>query len=257
MVRALAMPFPFYLEFLGLRVHPHPVFEAAGYILGFRLFLALRRRWLGSTLPLENSLWILAGCIAGALIGSRVLASAEWPGEFIERWREPATWIGGKTIVGGILGGWIGVEQAKRRLGITAATGDIYVFPLILGMSLGRVGCFLTGLTDRTHGTPTSLPWGVDFGDGIARHPTQLYEIIFLLALGVFLALRMNKRFERGEIFRLFVASYLLFRFVVEFIKPHGMLIAGLGTIQIASLAGAAYCFIDLRKLRTGQASGT
>lgn len=56
MVRALAMPFPFYLEFFGFRVHPHPVFEAAGYILGFRLFLALRRRWLGSTLPLENSL---------------------------------------------------------------------------------------------------------------------------------------------------------------------------------------------------------
>jgi prolipoprotein diacylglyceryltransferase len=48
---------------------------------------------------------------------------------------------------------------------------------------VGRIGCFLTGLADNTYGTPTGLPWGVDFGDRIHRHPTQLYEIAFLMIL--------------------------------------------------------------------------
>ena len=57
------------------------------------------------------------------------------------------------------------------------------VFPLLLGMALGRVGCHLAGLTDGTYGTATTLPWALDLGDGVARHPTNLYEIGFLLLL--------------------------------------------------------------------------
>src|SRR5258708_36630797 len=63
------------------------------------------------------------------------------------------------------------------------STGDLCVYPLIFGQCVGRIGCFLTGLDDHTHGNFTSLPWGVNFGDG-PRHPTQLYEILFLLILG-------------------------------------------------------------------------
>ena len=74
-------------------------------------------------------------------------------------------------IVGGLLGGWAGVEIAKRVLRIRYSTGDLFVFPLVVGMSIGRVGCFLTGLDDHTCGTWTGLPWAVDFGDG-PRHPT-------------------------------------------------------------------------------------
>ena len=91
--------------------------------------------------------------------------------------------LGGKTIVGGLHGGWAGVELAKWRLGIRHSTGDVFVFPLIFGMSVGRIGCFLTGLPDHTYGNHTSLPWAVNFGDG-PRHPTQLYDIVFLCLLG-------------------------------------------------------------------------
>jgi phosphatidylglycerol:prolipoprotein diacylglycerol transferase len=91
--------------------------------------------------------------------------------------------MGGKTIVGALIFGLLTVEFVKRYIGLNQSTGDLYAIPLSLGIAIGRIGCFLTGLSDNTYGIPTSLPWGINFGDGIPRHPTQLYEIIFLLAL--------------------------------------------------------------------------
>jgi hypothetical protein len=91
--------------------------------------------------------------------------------------------MGGKTIVGALIFGLISVELIKRYIGLRQSTGDLYAIPLALGIAIGRIGCFLTGLSDNTYGTPTNLPWAINFGDGIPRHPTQLYEIIFLIAL--------------------------------------------------------------------------
>jgi phosphatidylglycerol---prolipoprotein diacylglyceryl transferase len=63
------------------------------------------------------------------------------------------------------------------------------VAPLALGIAVGRWGCIFAGLPDCTFGVATTLPWGVDFGDAIRRHPVQLYESFAMLGfLGVFLA---------------------------------------------------------------------
>ena len=97
--------------------------------------------------------------------------------------RNPSYLMGGKTIVGALVFGLIAVELMKRYIGVRQSTGDLYAIPLALGIAIGRIGCFLTGLSDNTYGTPTHLPWAINFGDNIPRHPTQLYEIIFLLAL--------------------------------------------------------------------------
>ena len=106
-------------------------------------------------------------------------------------------------------------------------------------MCLGRVGCFLTGLPDHTYGNFTSLPWGVNFGDG-SRHPTQLYEIAFLMLLAIALLIRIRRPYPNGRLFRLFLAGYLGFRFAIEFIKPTYRPYMGLSAIQIACLAGLA-----------------
>jgi phosphatidylglycerol:prolipoprotein diacylglycerol transferase len=95
----------------------------------------------------------------------------------------PSYLMGGKTIVGALVFGLIAVELMKRYIGVRQSTGDLYAIPLALGIAIGRIGCFLTGLSDNTYGTPTKLPWAINFGDGIPRHPTQLYEITFLLLL--------------------------------------------------------------------------
>jgi prolipoprotein diacylglyceryltransferase len=119
----------------------------------------------------------------------------------------PAYLIGGKTIVGALAGGLISVELIKRYIGLHQSTGDLYAIPLALGIAIGRIGCFLTGLSDNTCGTPTTLPWAINFGDGIPRHPTQLYEIAFLLALIPILYWVLNRASRKDKIVILSGAS--------------------------------------------------
>jgi prolipoprotein diacylglyceryltransferase len=110
-----------------------------------------------------------------------------------------------------------------------------------VGTAIGRIGCFLTGLSDRTYGIATTLPWGVDFGDGIYRHPTQLYEIIFLLGLMVFLKIRSRYHRQEGDLFKFYMVAYLSFRLLIDFIKPDFHPILGLSAIQIACVLGLLY----------------
>jgi prolipoprotein diacylglyceryltransferase len=243
------MTFPVDLNLFGYHPHPHAVLEVLAYTCGFQLYVFTRKRWPRAAVPIEVNLWIIVGCVFGALIGSKILAWVESPWDYWPSRGNPAAWLGGKTIVGGLLGGWAGVEIAKKRLGIAHSTGDAFVFPMIVGIAIGRVGCFLTGLPDHTYGMHTSLPWAVDFGDG-PRHPTQLYEIAFLIVLGVALLLRMRHSYENGRIFRLFMLGYLAFRFCVEFIKPVYNPYLGLSMIQIACVVGTFVAFAQLR--RTG-----
>ena len=185
--------------------------------------------------------------IFGALIGSKLLAWVESPQEYFGRFPDWHRLLGGKTIVGGLLGGWVGVEIAKKIVGIKHATGDLYIIPLIFGMAVGRIGCFLTGLSDQTYGVHCSLPWAVDFGDG-PRHPTQLYDIVLLTILGFILHFTIKQK-PAGFMFRVFMIGYLLYRFASEFIKPRDFRAIGLSPIQWACLLSAIYILCRLGKL--------
>jgi prolipoprotein diacylglyceryltransferase len=253
------MTFPAYLDFFGLRVHPHLAFEPLGYFAGARLYFLRRRREPTAPIPLETNLWLLVGCIFGAWAGSKLLAWAEMPAHYLAVARaDPLALLGGKTIVGGLLGGWAGVELAKKICGVTRSTGDTFVWPLAVGTALGRLGCFFTGLDDHTYGIPTSLPWAVDFGDGMPRHPTQLYEAIFVLLLAFAISLAAARRaWPVGARFRLYFAGYFAFRFAVEFLKPREIPLAGLSAIQLASLAGAVLALSSLRRLDPHSAIAT
>jgi len=215
----------------------HPVFEALGYTGGYALYRHQRTR-SGDTLSDERRWTVIAAAAIGALLGSRILGLLEYAPVRGFDWHQVFAFTGGgKTIVGGLLGGWLAVELVKRLAHIRSRTGDLFAVPLCLGIAIGRIGCFFAGLADDTCGKPTTLPWGVNFGDGIPRHPTQLYEVIFLLLLA-FALHRFNARPHRlGQTFRLFMAAYLLWRFLIDFIKPQPLL-HGLNVIQWACLAG-------------------
>jgi prolipoprotein diacylglyceryltransferase len=246
--------FPVVFHPFGLNLPAHLVFESLAYLLGFRLFLILRRRSSHGALPFEQTAWLLVGAVFGAFFGSKLLAWAEHPHHYWSHRHEIAAWMGGKTIVGGLLGGWAGVEIAKAVLRIRSRTGDLYALPLLVGIAVGRVGCFLTGLPDQTHGVATSLPWGVDFGDGIPRHPTQLYEIAFAIVMALVILRIRRLALPAGSLFRIFLGGYLLFRFAVEWIKPSPKDYGGLSAIQIASLAGAIACIYQLITARSSAA---
>ena len=92
---------------------------------------------------------------------------------------------------------------------------------ILVGLIIGRIGCFIAGLADDTYGNPSSVPWAVDFGDGIPRHPTQLYDIGFCLAALVLLHLfRPALARESGLQFKLLLAGYLLWRLCIDALKP-------------------------------------
>ncbi|MED1201643.1 prolipoprotein diacylglyceryl transferase [Heyndrickxia acidicola] len=231
------MKFPVYI----FGIHPHLLFESLAYFIGFRVYLWTRRK---ERIPVEKALWIVVGAIFGADIGSKAVYWFENPLKTIYEWNRLTYLLEGKTIVGGLLGGLIGVETAKKIIGWEHSTGDDFVFPLIVGMMIGRVGCFLTGLSDHTYGTPTNWITGVDFGDGIKRHPTQLYEIAFLFLLGIVL-LRIrtapSKMLWEGYLFQLFMLGYLSFRLLIDFIKPTPHPYFYLNNIQLACIAGIVY----------------
>jgi phosphatidylglycerol---prolipoprotein diacylglyceryl transferase len=239
---------------IPLGSHPvwHPVFETLGYACGYGVFRYLRER--NGDIIEEPQRWaVIAAASLGALLGSRLLGLAEqWPtillalhsGRLLALLVSP----GGKTIVGGLLGGWVAVESVKKLSGIRNRTGDLFVLPLCVGIAIGRLGCLLAGLADDTYGKATNLPWGVDFGDGISRHPVQLYEILFLILL----AFRLSgpTSWTEGARFRAFLAAYLGWRFLIDFLKPQPLLV-GLNMIQWACAAGlvalAAAFVVDLR----------
>ncbi|HWH69844.1 MAG TPA: prolipoprotein diacylglyceryl transferase family protein [Candidatus Sulfotelmatobacter sp.] len=225
-------------------VHIHPLLETLGYFLGFRLYVRLRRRHGDVVVDLQR-LWVLAAATVGGAVGSKVLSWFENPGYTFSHWTDVSVLFAGKTVVGGFLGGLAAVEITKAFQGVKTHTGDLFALPLILGTAVGRIGCFFSGLEDHTYGLPTALPWGVDFGDGIPRHPTQLYEVVFLalLAAAVLYAGRRMRQgaLLEGDPFKVFMIGYLGWRLAVDFLKPDIRLVLGLSGIQLACVAGLIY----------------
>jgi len=227
----------------------HWLFETLAYLVAFRVYLALRRRE-GDAVT-DHSRWsVIAAAALGGAIGSKLLYLAEDPSATLTHLHDLTYLFGGKSIVGGLLGGLIAVEATKTIIGVTRSTGDLFALPLAIGIAIGRIGCFLGGLSDRTYGLPTTLPWGWDFGDGVPRHPTQIYEIVFLVVLALLIA--RGRAWPAGDRFKGFMVAYLSFRIVVDAIKPGVTIALGLTAIQWAAVAGVAYYNRDIvRWLRT------
>ncbi|TFI53067.1 diacylglyceryl transferase [Mastigocladus laminosus UU774] len=233
------MTFPVYFYLGSLRIHPHILFESIAYTVALRLVLRNVRKDI-ITPPQRTS--IIVGGMLGALVGAKALVLLQHIDLF---WQNSQLFLllllQGKTVVGALLGAVIGVEITKKIIGVKHSTGDVFVYPLILGTAIGRIGCFLTGLSDRTYGIATKLPWGVDFGDRILRHPTQLYEIIFLIILIIFIRLRSRYQYQEGDLFKFYLVCYLSFRFLIDFIKPDFHIFLGMSAIQIACLCAIVY----------------
>jgi prolipoprotein diacylglyceryltransferase len=122
------------------------------------------------------------------------------------------------------------------------------VFPIILGIFIGRIGCFLSGINEFTYGNQTSFFTGMDLGDGVLRHPTSLYELVFLVLLFIVLKyFKNNVSLKNGDLFKIFMLSYFGFRFFIEFLKPNVFYTIGLSSIQILCII----CWLYYKPLLT------
>lgn len=231
----------------------HQAFETSAMLAGGRYYVLLKRRSGAGVLSAGNFA-VGAGCLAGAALGNKLAYWLQVPQLLAQHWREPLILLfGGQSIVGGLVGGLIGVEAAKKLAGVRESTGDFFVFPLLLGIMIGRIGCYIAGLRDDTCGIATGLPWGHDFGDGVARHPTQIYEILFCGVLWVALR-RVQPRLRQrpGLLFKCFLCAYLAWRLAVDFLKPVPWAYpGGLSGIQLLCLATLlVYLPLCLRQAR-------
>jgi phosphatidylglycerol:prolipoprotein diacylglycerol transferase len=217
----------------------HVVFDIVAWIAaGLSLLWLTRLTGVQFASSATRSLNYIAALVFGAGIGAVLFGTAN-------------LWLSGqygvaRSVEGGIAGGIIAIELYKKLAGIRERTGARFALPLAVGVAVGRIGCYLAGLDDFTYGTPTALPWGHDFGDGIARHPVQLYEsAAMLLFAAVYVGcLRRRNRFVIENGFYLAVGFYGVQRFVWEFIKPYGGVIGPLTLFHILSALLAAYAII-------------
>lgn len=226
------MDLPFNPELFGVNINIHLILEYLAFFIAYRYYVFLRKHST-DIINTNNRLSIILGAALGALAGSRLVGFLENP--LIEfTLKNAITLLNTKTIMGGLFGGLLGVELAKKIIGEKHSSGDLFVFPIILGIFIGRIGCFLSGINEFTYGKVTTSAFGMDLGDGLLRHPTSLYELIFLIFL--FIALKtVNNRLQlkNGDLFKIFMLSYFGFRFCIEFLKPNVFYTFGLSSIQI------------------------
>jgi phosphatidylglycerol---prolipoprotein diacylglyceryl transferase len=108
-----------------------------------------------------------------------------------------------------------------------------------LGYAVGRIGCLISG--DGDYGTPTPLPWGMSFPNGLVPtlervHPTPIYEFIANAAIAWFLWRRGSKQLLPGQLVAEFFILTGLARFLVEFIRINPPILLGMSNAQLMAL---------------------
>jgi hypothetical protein len=232
----------------------HTVFDLTAWGGGLAFSVVLYRwrlRALAQGVARKVDGGYFAALVIGAIPGAWLLGSLN-----SLRGATPAL---SHSVAGALVGAIVGVEVYKRLRGVTGSTGGVFVGPFSLGVVVGRLGCLFAGLPDGTYGKPTTLPWAVDLGDGIGRHPVQIYEslsmALFLAAYLVGLQRRSPWALRRG--FYAMCIAYGLQRFAWEFLKPYPPVLGPLNIFHVLcgglALYGWLYWRGDLRRERGAQ----
>ena len=159
--------YPILYQSESLVIDSYSVFFLLAWIIGGVFFYREFRRmgW-----ALEQMLFIMVGAIVGAVIGSYIF-NVFFAGFEEVPARIRAFDFAGKTVLGGIAGGFMGVELAKKKIGYPHSTGDAFAVAIPIGHAIGRIGCLLGGCC---FGTPCTLPWGITYPEGSIAHLTQM-----------------------------------------------------------------------------------
>ena len=213
-----------------LGIQAYTFFAGLGIIAGLiYYFVDLKRRGQVS----EGAIKIVFSALVCGVIGSRIPLLFEGRG-----WEEI---LYGKSIVGGLVGGMFGVIATKKILGIKLKLGNVIAPSVALGMAIGRIGCFFNGCC---YGV--TAMWGFDFGDGLLRLPTQLFESAFHIIAFALLVYFGNKIKTPGILFKLYLLAYFSFRFLTEFIRENPTVCCGMTIYQIICGLGIIYMTIIL-----------
>jgi len=224
----------------GVDISSYSFFVVLGFLVGLGIYLWHAKK---SNSLQENNLYIVFGALIGGVIGAKLLDFIIDYKYFIVNFWSVDSIFYGKTIIGGFIGGAIGVKITKKLFKINVKRGNLFAPAIAIGVAIGRIGCFLQGCC---YGKETNLPWGVNFGDGILRHPTQIYEFIFMLGMFIYLEkIKYREDVKPGQLFKILMVSYFIFRFFIEFIRAQDTALLGLTGFQIVSLFAIIYLMWD------------
>jgi phosphatidylglycerol---prolipoprotein diacylglyceryl transferase len=173
--------------------------------------------------------------IVGAVIGAKiavVIGDALWPLQPFNDWY--ALLGSGRSIVGALLFGFLFVEIAKPLMNYDIPPNDKFAMMLPFSIAIGRIGCMLAGCCQ---GTPHEGLLSMADHEGIHRHPTQLYDALFQVAIGTALVMLWLKRILFGRLFALYLVTYGTFRFGIEYIRDTNKAFAGFSGYQLLCVA--------------------
>jgi phosphatidylglycerol:prolipoprotein diacylglycerol transferase len=200
-----------------------------GYAVGVAAFVAMaaHRRLLTT-----GMLRVLSAGLTGGLLCA-VLA------QFLFTHTE------GKSILGGVAGGYITVVLFKRRIGLRRSTGDLFAVALSAGEAVGRWGCYFAGCC---YGRATTVPWAIYQHDAW-RHPTQIYSSAAAAAILGVLLLVERRRPPENLLFFLQGTLFCIARFVIEAFREGPVLAIGLTSAQVGCAVGIVYFGTGLARL--------
>lgn len=169
-----------------------------------------------------------AAVAAGALLGGALMAKGATAWRYLLTTDDASLYgvlaFGGKSVLGGLAGAYLGALATKRLVGIHHSTGDLFAPAVAAGMAVGRVGCLLT----EPLGTPSALPWAV-----AGQHPSHAYEIGFHLVSLVLIVRYGHRVAKRGAVFTFWLLGYGVFRFGNEFLRENPDMWLGLSGSQL------------------------
>lgn len=191
-----------------------------GIYRGILIAATVLSLWMWSWIARRDSrlLYIWLSALIGAFVGAKLVYG------LAEGWREPvpvdfiARWGAGKSVLGALLGGYGGVEVAKKALGYRGATGDWFAVIVPFGIAWGRVGCWFNGCC---LGQPMEHAhwWTLADTGGVPRWPAVPLEFGFNLGAGLVLLTLRHRRVFPGNLFHLYLMAYGVFRVAHEFVR--------------------------------------
>jgi prolipoprotein diacylglyceryl transferase len=224
----------------------HELFVFLGVVAAAVVFVReTRRRGLVD----ERLLWIVAGTLIAGAIGAKLATVWRYIALSGDHSIQGMILRGGRSILGGLAGAYVGAIATKKLVGYERRTGDLFAPAVAIGMAIGRIGCFLS----EQVGTPTSVPWGLRLDaatlaripncpycvPGVALHPSFLYESAFHLVMFIALSFVLRNKatahhdMAEGDVFKIYLLAYAVFRFFVEFVRGNTPVWLGLSGSQL------------------------
>ncbi len=220
--------------------HPGWYGLAVSFGIMFVVFWAMYEIRKGARISYDNLLMAAIVGIPTGIIFARLV-------HVIDGWEYYSQNLGriiggdGLSIYGGILGAllgiWIYSRYSKLNFGHLL---DVVAPGIAVGQAIGRVGCTLNGCC---YGDNTTVPWGIEYtnpnsygyGAGVV-HPTQVYEIIFMLLLFAVLYKLRGRLKPDGALAMVYFAGYAIWRFIIDFVREGTPFLFGLHQAQVIAI---------------------